>query len=220
MDNIVIVGASGHAKVVIDIVEREAKHHIAGLIDTQRAIGEVVLGYPVIGREADLPELTRQHQLGGVLIAIGDNFVRSQVTERIAQLCPQLPIVSAIHPGASIARDVSIGAGTVIMAGACVNPCVTISRGCILNTLASLDHDSVMEDFSSLAPRVATGGNCRIGVCSAICIGAVLSHGVHIGEHTVVGAGSTVLHSVPSYAVTFGTPAKVDRTRQPGEKYL
>jgi sugar O-acyltransferase (sialic acid O-acetyltransferase NeuD family) len=220
MDNIVIVGASGHARVVIDIVEHEAKHHIAGLIDTQRVVGDPVLGYPVLGREANLPDLIGRHQLAGVLVAIGDNFVRSQATQRIMQLCPQLPSVSAVHPGASIARDVSIGAGTVIMAGVCVNPCVSIGRGCILNTQSSLDHDSVMEDFSSLAPRVATGGNCRIGACSAICIGGVLSHGVIVGEHSVVGAGSTVLAAIPACAVAFGTPAKVDRIRQPGDKYL
>jgi acetyltransferase-like isoleucine patch superfamily enzyme len=85
------------------------------------------------------------------------------------------------------------------MAGVTVNPCCSIGRFCILNTNASLDHDSSMNDFSSLAPRVATGGNCKIGACSAICIGATLVHGVSIGEHTVVGAGSTVLGDIESH---------------------
>ncbi len=220
MSNIVIVGASGQAKVIIDIVEQEGRHSIVGLLDRARAAGECTLGYPILGQEEDLPGLTSLHRVEGILVAIGDNFVRSQVSTRMHDLCPDLPFVTAIHPRAIIGRDVTIGAGTVIMAGAAVNPCASIGRGCILNTLASLDHDSVMDDFSSLAPHVATGGDCRIGKYTAVCIGAVLSHGVEIGDNSVIGANSTVLRSLPSNVVAFGCPAKVVHGRQVGDKYL
>ena len=153
-------------------------------------------------------------------MAIGDNFIRSKVTARVREVCPDLPFVTAIHPKATIAKDVSVGEGTVIMAGVTINPCCLIGRFCILNTNSSLDHDSVMEDFSSLVPRVTAGGNCRIGGYSAVSIGTVLIHGIHIGEHTVIGAGSTVLKNLDSFKLAYGTPAKAIRDRKPGDKYL
>lgn len=220
MDNILIIGSSGHAKVIIGIIEQAGRYRIAGLLDRYRKVGEQTLGYQVFGQEEDLPELTRRHTLRGGIVAVGDNFIRSKVAARVREVCPDLPFVSAIHPKASIARDVSIGEGTVIMAGVTINPCCSIGRFCILNTNSSLDHDSVLEDFSSLAPRVSTGGNCRIGAYSAVSIGAVVIHGIRIGEHTVVGAGSTVLKDLDSFTVAYGTPAKRIRDRKPGDKYL
>lgn len=220
MDNIVIIGSSGHAKVIIDVVEQEGSYKIAGLLDRYRKVGEQTLGYQVLGQEEDLPQLATRHSLRGAVVAIGDNFIRSKTAARVREACPDLLFVSAIHPKAVIAKNVSVGEGTVIMAGVAVNPCCSIGRFCILNTNSSLDHDSVMEDFSSLAPRVATGGNCRIGGYSAVGIGAVLFNGILIGEHTVIGAGSTALKNLGSFKVAFGTPAKAIYDRKPGDKYL
>ncbi len=218
--NIVIIGASGHAKVIIDIVRQEGRFNISGLLDQSVDTGEQIPGCPVLGKEEDLPELIKSHSLAGAIIAIGDNSVRSKVANRIRKTNPELPFVSAVHPSASIAADVSIGEGTVVMAGASVGPCSSIGRFCILNTNCSLDHDSVLEDFASLAPRATTGGNCRIGEYSAICIGAVLIHGIDIDKQTVVGAGSLVMQDLASFVVAYGSPAKVIRTRKPGDRYL
>jgi sugar O-acyltransferase (sialic acid O-acetyltransferase NeuD family) len=220
MDNIVIIGSSGHANVIIDIVEQEGRYKIAGLLDRYRKVGEQTLGYLVLGQEEDLPQLTTRHTLRGAIVAVGDNFIRSRVAARARELCPDLPFVSAIHPKASVAKNVSVGEGTVIMAGVAINPCCSIGRFCILNTNSSLDHDSVMEDFSSLAPRATTGGNCLIGGYAAVGIGAVLIHGIHIGEHTVMGAGSIALRDIDAFKVAYGTPAKAIRDRKPGDKYL
>ena len=218
--NIVIIGSSGHAKVVIDVVERQGIHRIVGLIDAFRAPGEDTLGYPVLGAESLLPELLQTHAVGGVLVAIGDNHVRARVTANVAALCPQLPFVVALHPQASIARDVRIGAGTVVMAGAVINPDCEIGAGCIVNTRASLDHDSVMEAFSSLAPAAATGGNCHLGTCSALGMGALLLQRQRLGAHSVVGAGAVVTRPVADLCVSYGAPARTIRSRQPGDRYL
>ena len=220
MDSIVVIGSSGHAKVVVDIIERAGRYKIAGLLDRFRSVGDQTMGYDVLGREEDLPRLMPELGLRGVFVAIGDNFVRSSVTASIKESYPGLEVVSAVHPQASIGRGVSIGEGTVIMAGVSVNPCCTIGRSCILNTNSSLDHDSVMGDFSSLAPRAATGGRCSIGRGSAIGIGVILLQGVTVGEHSVVGAGSTVLHNVGSCEVAYGTPARLVRSRRPGDWYV
>lgn len=220
MDNIVIVGSSGHAKVISDIVQQEGKYNLVGFIDMFRSVGEKTLGYPIIGKEEDLPDLIHRYALSGAIVAIGDNHVRSKVVANINKISPNLKFVSTIHPDASIATGVSIGDGTVVMAGALINPCSSIGRFCILNTNSSLDHDSVLEDFASLAPGATTGGNCRIGKFSAISIKATLIHGIHIGEQTVVGAGSLVIKSIESCVVAYGVPSKVIRSRKPGDKYL
>jgi sugar O-acyltransferase (sialic acid O-acetyltransferase NeuD family) len=220
MQNIVLVGSSGHAKVVTDIVEQQGLYRIVGLIDAFRAPGETTLGYPVLGGESDLAALVDEHELKGVIVAIGDNSVRAKVTANVAEICPRLPLVSAVHPAASIGKGTTIDVGTVVMAGAVINPACRIGRGCIVNTRASLDHDGVMEDFSSLAPGVTTGGNCHIGKHAAVSIGAVLRHGIVIGEHSVVGAGSVVLGAVEAFSVAYGSPAKKVRDRLPGDKYL
>lgn len=220
MQNIVLVGSSGHAKVIIDIVEKQGTYRIAGLIDAFRAVGETTLGYPVLGGESDLTRLAIEHDLKGVLVAIGDNSVRAKVAAKVADLCPQLPFVSAVHPTACVGKGTSLGAGTVVMAGAVINADCRVGRFCIVNTKASLDHDCIMEDFSSLAPGVTTGGNCRIGSHTAVSIGAVLRHGITIGEHSVVGAGSIVMKPVDAFSVAYGSPAKKIRARQQGDKYL
>ena len=220
MDNIALVGSSGQAKVIIDLVEKEGRYKIVGLIDAARSIGDSTLGYSVLGREIDLPALIVEYGLKGILIAIGDNSVRAIVAATILELCPNLPFVTAVHPSASIGKQTTLGPGTVVMAAAVVNPCCQVGRFCIVNTKASLDHDSVMEDFSSLAPGVTTGANCRIGTYSAVSIGAVLRHGITIGEHSVIGGGSYVTKDVEPFSIAFGTPARKIRDRQQGEKYL
>jgi len=220
LEKILVVGSSGHARVVIDIVQQEGRYEIVGLVDRYRCVDETVLGYPIVGGEEDLPDLMLSKSVTGIVVAIGDNFVRSQMADFIERHCPELCFISAIHPRASIAPSVSVGEGTVAMAGAVVNANSSIGRFCILNTNSSLDHDSVMEDFSSLAPGVTTGGNCKIGHTSAIGIGATLCHQVAVGQHTIVGAGSLLLKSVGSYVVTQGVPAKVVRQRKKGDSYL
>lgn len=220
MENIVIVGSSGHAKVVIDVVRREGRYNVFGLLDRFRCVGDSTLGCPVLGAEEDLPGLIKIHDLRGVLVAIGDNYVRSRVVERVRQISPNLPFVSVVHPMASIAEDVSIGEGTVVMSGVSISPCSEVGRFCILNTGSSLDHDSVMGDFASLAPGATTGGNCRIGEFSAVGIGAVLIHGACVGEHAVIGAGAVVIKPIEAMSVAYGVPAQTVRYRKQGDRYL
>lgn len=220
MDPILIVGSAGHAKVVIDIVQQQARYAVAGLLDRFRAVGEMTAGIPVVGGEEDLPALVESLGIRGLIVAIGDNHVRATVAARVSELCPALPFVSAIHPRASVAPSALLGAGTVVAAGATINPDARVGAHCIVNTQASLDHDCSMGEGASLAPGVLVGGGCQIGRQSAIGIGAVLKHGVTIGEYAVVGAGSLVLHSLQSQVVAYGSPARVVRSRQPQDRYL
>lgn len=220
MDKIIIAGISGHSKVLIDIVEKENKYEIVGLTDKFYLQGTKVLGYPVLGKDEDIPQIVKSYSIVGGLVGVGDNWLSYNINTKIKNIYAEFRFIKAIHPSAQIAKDITIGDGTVIMAGVTINPCSSIGRFCILNTNSSLDHDSVMDDFSSLAPHATTGGNCKIGGYSAVSIGAVLIHGIHVGEHSVIGAGSTVLNNIGSFKVALGTPAKTIRERKPGDKYL
>lgn len=220
MSRILVVGASGHAKVVLDIFEKQGLHQVVGLLDDFKPVGAQVFGYEVIGSVAEVSQLATQLLVDGLFVAIGDNFIRSQIVERLRSIAPELPFVSAVHPSAQLARGVSLGGGCAVMAGVAINSDSTIGDFCILNTNSSVDHDNRLGPFSSLAPRVATGGNVFLEEGSAIGIGAVILHGRKIGRHAVVGAGSVVTRDIPDQTVAYGAPAKVVRSRTVGEKYL
>ena len=218
MREIVVVGGSGHAKVILDILEQANCYRVIGLVDSFKEPGTTLMGYRVLGSEEQILELLRNGIIGGI-VAIGHNWIRSRMVERILQLAPDFEFISAIHPSARIGRDVEIGRGVAIMAGVSVNPGTRIGDFCFLNTNASVDHDNILGEYSCLQPNAATGGNVRIGAFSAISMGATIIHGVSIGRHTVIGAGSTVLSDIPDCVVAYGTPCRVIRGRQPDENY-
>lgn len=217
---LIIFGASGHAKVIIDIAEKQAHWQIIGLIDSYQKIGTKVLGYEVIGGGDAIKELAEQYATLHCFIAIGDNHVRERIYLNLISQTPNLTFAKLVHPSAQIARAVSIGQGTVIMPGAVINSDTKIGNFVILNSNSCVEHDGTLADFCSLAPGAILGGNCYIGRSSAISIGATIKHGIRIGEHCVIGAGATVLQDIESNIIAYGTPAKMIRARQIGEKYL
>jgi len=220
MKNIVIIGASGHGSVVLDIIEKEGKYNVVGFIDTYKGKARLKNGYEILGGEDELPYLMEKFNFSAGIVAIGDNWIRKKLADRISAIVPNFRFVSTIHPQAIIGRDVRIGKGTVIMPGAIINSNSFIGNFCIINTNASLDHDGVMGGYSSLAPRASTGGHVHIGQFSAICLGANVIEGINIGHHTVVGAGSLVVDNIKSHVVAYGAPSKVVRSRDEGEPYL
>lgn len=217
---LVVIGGSGHGKVVLDTLDCERRHVVVGLLDAAIPRGSLVMGRPVLGQEEDLPRLMEQLDIEAGMVAIGDNWTRARVMERLKTLAPGFRFAAAVHPSARVAQDVVIGDGTVVMAGAVIQPGCRLGVGAIVNTSASLDHDGLLGDYSSLAPGVVAGGNLALGAYSAVGLGALIRHGIRIGEHTVVGAGSLVLHEIPSHVVAYGAPARIIRSRAAGELYL
>lgn len=213
---ILVAGASGHAKVVLDVLARAGGVRVVGLLgrEPRGTIGP--FGLRVLGTTDEVEGIARTHGIAGVALGIGDNDARERVALAMRAAAPTLALVSAIHPSAVIAEDVTIGSGTAIMAGAVVNPGTVIGVGCVLNTRASLDHDCVLGDFASLAPGAITGGDCHIGSRAWIGIGAVVVQGRRIGNDALIGAGATVLEDVGACEVRVGTPARVLRVRAPG----
>ncbi len=220
MKNILIIGASGHAKVVIDIIERQSTYKIFGLIDSFKDVGTSLFGYNILGTENDIPNLIKKHDIYGGIIAIGDNWKRSQLVHKIEKLTSNFKFIIAIHPNAVIGKQVVIEEGSVIVAGVVINCDAKIGKHCIVNTKTSIGHDCNVKEFSSIAPGVTLGGHVIIENHTAISLGANLIGNIHIGEHTVIGAGSLVLNNIEAYKVAYGVPAKPIRNRTAGDAYL
>ncbi len=219
--NVAVFGSSGHGGVVAEAILSQGTHNFVGWIDSFRSPGDIVGSYCVLGSEKDIPDLLAQRCFDGLAIAIGDNWQRAKVAERLQPLCRSgLVFITVIHPNANISASALIGEGTVVLSGAVITAHARVGRFCIVNTSASLDHDCVMADYSSLAPKTATGGRVSIGEYSAVSIGAIIVHRIVVGHHCLIGAGATVLRDVPDHAVCYGTPAKTVRYRAPGESYL
>ncbi len=217
---ILIIGAGGHAKVIVDIIKKENKFEVLGFLDNSLKKGKKILGYEVLGNEEDLNVLMSKHSIFGGIIAIGDNYSRSLLAKKIKKLCKQFKFINCIHPMSSIAFDVSLGEGNVVMAGATINTSSKIGNHCILNTNCSVDHDNKLLDFSSLAPNAVTAGNVKVGEFSAIGISASILQNISIEDNCIIGAGSMVNKNTKSNSVYFGTPAKFVRDHTLGQKYL
>ncbi|MBI4874088.1 MAG: acetyltransferase [Acidobacteria bacterium] len=217
---VVVIGASGHARVVIDILRCQNRHEVVGLLDSFKPLETRCAGCAVLGTVQDLEGLVRHSRVDAGVVAIGDNWTRGRIVAELRAAVPEFPFVNAIHPSAQIARDAVLGPGTVVMAGAVVNPGCRVGEFCIVNTRASLDHDCEMDDYSSLGPGAVTGGCVQIGAYSAVAIGCVVVEEIRIGKHTVVGAGATVLGDLPEHVLAYGTPARTVRARGAGDPYL
>jgi len=220
MNNVVIFGGSGHTKVLIDIIQKEGKYNLLGLIDNKLPIKSKILGYDVLGSESSLGMITKENNVYGGVIGIGDNSVRANVRDKILKICPNFKFVNCIHPNSVIGKDVVIGEGNVVMAGAIINPSSTLKNHCIVNTNSSLDHDCVMSNFSSLAPNSTIGGNVTIGEFSVIGIGSNVLQGIKIGYNCIVGSGSLVCKDTTDNSVFYGIPSKYIRRHNLGDRYL
>ncbi len=220
MKNIVIFGASGHGSVVLDCIEQEGKYNVIGFVDSFKKKGSKQNGYEILGNEYDLPYLFEKFNLFGGIVAIGDNWIRKLLVEKISKIVTDFHFITTVHPRALIGKDVYLGKGTVVIPGAIINANSEVGNHCILNTNSSLGHDGQMSSHSSLASGVSTGGNFNLGKYSAVSLGSKIIENITIEEHTVIGAGSLVLHDIQSHVVAYGSPAKVVRVRKVGEHYL
>ncbi|SFR50496.1 acetyltransferase [Maribacter stanieri] len=220
MQNIIIFGASGHGSVVLDCLEKEGKYNVIGFVDSFKEKGSLVNGYQVLGSEIDLPYLISRFNITGGLVAIGDNWTRKLIVDRISKIVPYFNFVNTIHPDAVLGKDVQLGCGNVIMPGSIINANSIIHDFCILNSQSILEHDCLMESYSSLAPSSCCGGNVSIGSFSSICLGASVVNNIVLGQHSVVGAGSLVVDHFGDNLVIYGSPARIIRKRAVGEPYL
>lgn len=194
-----LYGASGHAKVIMDIL-RANNIQVTGLVDDDPNLTDLS-GLPVSHDATDLSP---------IIISIGDCKMRRMVVERLCHENTHKPVFPIVtHPSAIISPTATIGEGTVVMQGAIIQTEAKIGKHCIINTRASIDHECVIEDFVHVAPGCTFSGKVHIGSGSWIGIGTTIIQGVKIGKNCFIGAGSVVTTDIPDGCKAYGVPCKI-----------
>jgi len=218
--SILIIGAGGHARSALNLLQRHGGYTPIGFVDSVNGPGTRVYGLEVLGAEEDLSCICQHYSLNHLLVAVGDNFSREVITSRIRKKLPNINFPNLVDPSAVVSSDAKLESGVLVFAQAHVGAGCTLGQGSIVNTRSSLDHDCSLDAYASLAPGAITGGHVHIGARSFIGLGALVIQKVRIGNDTVVGAGSLVLRDFPDCIVSYGSPAKIVRTRLPYESYF
>lgn len=201
---VVIVGAGGHAKVIVELIRAEGRYHPVGCTDSGAAAGGV-LGLPWLGTDEALPAL-RAQGVRHAFVALGGNALRLKVARAVEALGFEL--VNALSPRAVLSPSARIGRGVAVMAGAVVNAEASVGDLAIINTNASVDHDCVIGEAAHVAPGCALAGNVRVGALAFLGAGTAVIPGITIGEGATVGAGAAVVRDVAAKTVAVGVPAR------------
>lgn len=201
-----LFGASGHAKVIVDILEQQGEQ-INGIIDDNKDLKEF-LGVPVIHHIEEMSPM---------IICIGMNDRRKMVAKRLMESY-NVEFGKAIHPTAIISEHAEIGDGTVVMPRAVIQSGTRIGRHCIINSGAVVEHDCQIADFVHISPQATLCGGITVGEGSWIGAGATIIQGVKIGRWSIIGAGSVVTKDIPDGYVAYGTPCH--RVRRINEDLL
>ena len=198
MNRLIIVGAGGHGKVIADNAVKNGYTDISFADD--RAAG-TCMGFPVIGTTDGL--LRWNDGATDFVLGIDNNAVRKDIAQKYS-----VNWVSLIHPSAQIGLHVSVGKGTVVMAGAVINSCARVGEHCIINTGAIVEHDNRLEDFVHLSPGAALGGTVRIGPLTHVGIGAVVRNNITVCGGCIIGAGAVVVRHIHDSGTYIGIPAR------------
>lgn len=198
----ILFGASGHAKVILDIFKQNGVV-VSCIYDDDPKVTEI---FSVPVRINSL----KSDEKEDAVISIGNNKIRKSISEKL----PHLNYLTSIHPSAVISEFSEIGKGTVIMANVTVNPDVKIGDHCILNTGCVIEHDCSLGDFVHISPNAALAGNVFVGEGTQIGIGAAVIQGIKIGKWVTVGAGAVIIKDIPDYAVVVGNPGKIIKIKE------
>lgn len=189
-----LYGASGHAKVIIDILE-SCGMTVDGLVDDNPEI-DSLLGYPVFhGLTEDISPL---------IVSIGNNRIRKTIVERV-----KADFGTAVHRSAIVSSRCVLDEGTVVMQGVVVQSGAEIGKHCIVNTGASVDHECRIGNYVHISPHATLCGNVTVGEGTWIGAGTTVIPGVKIGKWSVIGAGSVVIKDIPDGVLAVGNPCRV-----------
>ena len=206
VNKLLLWGAGGHSKVVLDVARAAGLfHEIAYLDDGGNRRGTSFAGCAIMGGPAEIPSLAAKG-FSHLLVCIGDNRARAGCLAR--GMAAGLQAATLIHPSAVISPSAEIGAGTVVMPRVVVNAFARIGRNCIVNTGAIVEHDCVVGDHVHLAPGSILGGAAAVDAYSFIGTGAVVLPKAHVEEGAVLGAGAVVLRSLEAGVTAVGVPAR------------
>jgi sugar O-acyltransferase (sialic acid O-acetyltransferase NeuD family) len=200
MNELILIGGGGHCKSVIDVIEREAKWKIIGIIDQANVALESVLAYPIIGTDDDLEKLYSPQR--AVLITVGQiksSAIRQRLFEHAKKIGYQIP--SIISPSANVSKHANIGQGTVIMNFVHIGPNVVIGENVIINTQAVIEHDVSVGNHCHISTGAILNGN--VTVKNGVFLGSrsVCKEGITIENNAVIGMGLSVRKDIPENTV-------------------
>jgi acetyltransferase EpsM len=204
---IIIIGASGHARVSLDILLANGKEFIGFCDDDPTLRGLFLNGYPVLGEVSEV--ICRYCKVEiDFFIAIGNNGHRKNIVELLKKhdICPGLNI---IHPSAIVSPRVSIGLGNFIAPGVIINTDTTIGNYTIINTGSTIDHDNFIQNFSQISPGCNLAGHVTVEEHAFLGTGTIIIPNKTIGTQAIIGAGAVVIHDIPSFSTAVGVPARV-----------
>ena len=196
-ESIILIGGSGHAKVIMDCINASGGR-VAGVLDDNMEPGAAVLGIPVLGKTSDY----EKYADNSFVVAIGSNAVRRKLAETM-----NVKWATVVHPAAVVSPLASVGEGTVVMPGAVINACASVGKHCIINTAAVVEHDNRLGDYVHLSPNAALGGTVTVGEGTHIGIGACVRNNVSICSGCTVGAGAVVVKDITEAGTYVGVPA-------------
>lgn len=197
---LIIIGASGHGKVVADIAKKLDIYSDIAFLDDD--LTKRIPGYELLGKIEDYQEWRRTHDF---LVAIGNCKIRSEIQSRIEN---EVNLATLVHPNAVIGEKVFLGAGTVVMANAVINSSSVLGNGVIVNTGSTVDHDCIIGNYVHVAPGCHISGTVSVGKGSWIGIGSCIVNNINICEECVIGAGATVITDIGKKGTYVGVPAK------------
>ncbi|WP_027633910.1 acetyltransferase [Clostridium hydrogeniformans] len=213
MKKIVLIGAGGHCKVIIDLIKSKKEFEIIGILDKESNKDmNKVLDIPIIGTDSILQDLYNSGvEYAFICVgAINNMNIRNVIMSRLESIGFKFPVL--IHRDAIVSSYSSIEDGTCIMSKAVINPDSTIGRNSIVNTGAIIEHDCRISSNCHVSPGCILGGNVELGVDTHIGIGSTVSNGVRIGNNVTIGAGSVVVKNIDmDNVIAFGNPAKIKR---------
>lgn len=202
---VIIIGASGHGKVVADIV-RQSGDTVLGFLDDAACLPATICGFPVLGAVSDY----RSYPDACFVIAIGNASVRRKIVEQLEDV----QWYTAIHPTAVVSpMGTAIGEGTVVMANAVVNSCAQVGKHCILNTSAVVEHDNRIGDYAHISVGAKLAGTVTIGENTWVGIGAVVSNNLSVCPDCMIGAGAVVVKNIEEPGTYVGVPARKVKNR-------
>lgn len=205
MEKILIIGSGGHCKVIIDLIKSSTNYEIAGIIENDLSV-EDVLGIPIIGCDEDIFKFYRKG-IKNAFVCIGDITVRTKIFELLKQTGFTIPTL--IHKRSIISEFCSLQMGTCIMAGVIINAGSYIGENCIINTGAIIEHDCIIGNNTNISPRVSLAGGVKVGENSYIGLGSTVIQQIDIENNVFIGAGAVVVNNIPQNTVGYGVPCKI-----------
>jgi len=204
---VLILGAGGHGRVVLDILFQQAQHRVVGFLDNNADVhSRRIDGIPVLGAVDDLSAIAAQQNADSVIVAIGDNGVRRGLARQVDGV--GLELINAIHPSAALAHNATLGRNVVIAAGVVVCAHCQIGDSVILNTGCIVDYQTMIGEGTHICPGVRIAGRVKVESGVFVGIGATVIPKVTLGCEAIVGAGAVVIEDVPALATVVGVPAR------------